>query len=451
MPEASSPVNVVVLGAGFAGLGFARRFKAKQAADGRPVRVTLIDKQNHHLFQPLLYQVATAALAAPEIAEPIRALFRRKKHVDVVMDEIDSIDLENKTVNCCLESYPFDYLVIALGGYTSYFGHDEWAEHAPGLKSLADAFRIRKQMLTAFERAETVDTDDEKRRLMRTVVVGGGPTGVELAGSMADLTRRIWAKDFRHIDITHAQVILVDGGDRLLKTYPHKLSLAAQEQLEQMGVEVRLNTRVVDIQAHRVWLKDQEGNIRTHGAGTILWGGGVLAAKALGTMNVEQDHSGRVVVGNDLSVPGHPNVLCLGDAAHIDTPQGNEVPGVAPAAMQMGAYAATTLGKEIARGLTADQRPDFTYTDKGSMATIGRSKAVAHLYNRLPLSGFPAWLVWLLVHLLFLVGFRNKIVTLIQWVYQYVSFKSGARIISSADRPDRHTYDILRDADQADD
>ena len=259
MSPAQSSYNIVVLGAGFAGLGFARRFKAKKAADGRPVRITLIDKQNHHLFQPLLYQVATAALAAPEIAEPVRAMFRGRKQVDVVMDEVKAIDLENKQVRCCLEAYPFDKLVIALGGYTTYFGNDEWQEYAPGLKNLSDAFRIRQQMLTAFERAETVDTDDEKRRLMRTVVVGGGPTGVELAGAMADLTRRIWAKDFRHIDITHAQVILVDGGPRLLKAYPPKLSQAALDQLQEMGVEVRLNTRVVDIQAHRVWLRDQAG------------------------------------------------------------------------------------------------------------------------------------------------------------------------------------------------
>ncbi|MEM1108820.1 MAG: NAD(P)/FAD-dependent oxidoreductase [Planctomycetota bacterium] len=446
MPDPTEPINVVVLGAGFAGLNFARKFKARHDASGRPIRLTLIDKQNHHLFQPLLYQVATAALAAPEVAAPTRAMFRKQRNVEIVMDVVDSIDVVNKKVCCSLEDYPYDHLVIGLGGRTSYYGHDEWEEFAPGLKTLADAFRIRKKMLTAFERAEVTDDPDEKRRLMRTVVVGGGPTGVELAGAMADLTRQVWSKDFRNIDIEDAHIMLVDVMDRVLTPYPPKLSESAQKQLESMGVEVRFNTKVVDIKKHRVWLEGPDGEVVTHGAGTILWGGGVQGADALATMEgVELDRGGRVIVEPDLSVPGHPEVICLGDAAHVKQADGRPVPGVAPAAMQMGNYAAKWLNRQITG--KAETRPDFSYTDKGSMAVIGRSKAVANLFNRLPLTGFSAWMAWMLIHLLFLVGFRSKVVTLIQWVYQYVTLRSGARIIADADRPDPGVYDILRDAD----
>ncbi|MEM6459045.1 MAG: NAD(P)/FAD-dependent oxidoreductase [Planctomycetota bacterium] len=440
------PIEVVVLGAGFAGLTFARKFQPSQDQAGRPVKITIIDKQNHHLFQPLLYQVATAALAAPEVAGPVRAMFRGRTNVEVVMDVVESIDLENRRVKCTLDEHRFDYLVIAMGGRTTYYGSDHWEQFAPGLKTLADAFRIRKKMLTAFERAELSTDPVEKRRLMRTVVVGGGPTGVELAGAMADLTRQIWKKDFRHIDIKDAEVILVDVADRVLMPYPPELSAAAQEQLEEIGVEVRLNTKVVDIKRHRVWLQGPDGEVVTHGAGTILWGGGIQAADALLSMEgVERDRAGRVMVEPDLSVPGHPHVLCLGDAAHVRDAEGKPVPGVAPAAMQMGTYAAKWMGREMVGN--ANGRPAFKYTDKGSMATIGRSKAVANLYNRLPLTGFPAWIAWMLIHLLFLVGFRNKVVTLIQWIYQYVTFKSGARVIVDADRPDGNVYNILRNAE----
>ncbi len=418
--------RIVVLGAGFGGLKFVRAFRGR-------ARVTLIDRTNHHLFQPLLYQVATAALSATEIAEPVRAIFRKRRNVEVVMDSVTKIDLDQRVVRAEREDYPYDYLVIGLGGRTSYFGNDHWAEHAPGLKTLDDALRVRRTMLTNFELAETVDLADEKKRLMRTVVIGGGPTGVELAGAMADLTRKIFKRDFRHIDPSHAQIILVQGGNQLLKGYPDPLCASAKRQLESLGVEVRLDTRVTDIAAGKVWLGDE-----TIEAGNILWGGGVVASpvvQALSDFGVEQARGGRVKVQGDLSIPDRPEVFVIGDAASLENPDGQLVPGVAQGALQMGAHVARLLTDELKARTGPSTRERFVYHDKGSMATIGRSKAVAHVYG-MNLSGFPAWVMWLVVHLAFLVGFRNKVVTLIQWVYQYVTFRNGARIIPPS--PEAH-------------
>ena len=419
----------MVLGCGFGGLAFCRALKTKGAA-----RVTLVDRQNHHLFQPLLYQVAMAALSAPDIAEPIRAIFHRRPDIDVVMDEVVEIDLDRREVRLSRETHRYDYLVIALGGVTSYFGHDGWERHAPGLKSLADAFRIRRQMLTCFELAEQVDDPEQKRRLTTTVVIGGGPTGVELAGSMADLTRGIFRRNFRHIDPGASRIILIDGGDRLLRAYPRGLSDAAKRQLEEAGVEVWLGERVTDIRDGVVDLKSG----KTLHAGNILWGGGVIGNPLVATLGSPVDKAGRLTVEPDLSLPGHESVFALGDIAAIIGDDGQPVPGVAPAAMQAGRHVAAIIGDAVraaSHGESPEPRPRFAYHDRGSMATIGRSRAVAWLWHRIELTGFLAWQAWLWVHLAFLIGFRNKLVTLVQWFYHYVTFRAGARIIPEVHNP----------------
>ena len=416
--------HIVVLGAGFAGLHFVRHYRG-------PGRITIIDRQNHHLFQPLLYQVATAALSATEIATPIRSVLKNKRNVSVVMDQVESIDLEKKSVTTGRAPLQFDYLVIALGGQTSYFGHPEWEEHAPGLKSLADALLIRTRMLECFELAETSDSPADKARLMRTVIIGGGPTGVEMAGAMADLTRKIFSNDFRHIQPEHSQIILVDGGERLLTPYHSTLSASAKKQLESLGVEVHLDTFVTDIKKGVVELKkrNSEATERIE-AGTIVWGGGVRAVGITEQLEVAKDRIGRLQVAPDLSLPGHPAVFAVGDIVSLTQEDGSPVPGVAPAALQMGANVAKTIQARLENPNAAAS--SFRYWDKGSLATIGRSKAVAQ-FGRFELSGFIAWISWLLIHLLFLVGFRNKLITLIQWFYQYFTFRTGARIIPRAD------------------
>ena len=417
-PPGDKP-HILVVGCGFGGLTFTRSFKGD-------ANITIVDKQNHHLFQPLLYQVAMAGLSAPEIAEPIRSIFKRRPNVASIMDTVESIDLTNKTATGDLGvTVGWDYLVLAVGGRTSYFGNDHWAEHAPGIKTLEDAMRVRRTVLTSFELAEAIDDPDERRKLTTIVVVGGGPTGVELAGAMAELSRIVFKRDFRRIDPTEARVVLIDGGDRLLSPFPEKLSASAKRQLEGLGVEVILNTRVEDITADGVLLNNGD-KIETH---NVLWGGGIQAPDLTKTLAVELGAGGRVVVGPDLSVPGHPEVYVLGDVADCTLPDGTKAPGLAPAAMQMGKHAAKLIGLELKHGKTppAERRP-FTYRDKGTMATIGRTHAIADV-GPLHFSGLLAWLAWLVVHLVLLIGFRNKLVVLIQWFYSYVTFRRGARII----------------------
>ena len=418
--------HVVVLGAGFGGLKLCQSFPAGLA------RVTVVDKQNHHLFQPLLYQVATAGLSAPEIAQPIRAILAKKPDMQVLMEEVTGFDLANHGVLLPHNHLNYDYLVLALGGITSYFGHNEWARHAPGLKSLDDALRIRRQILCAFERAETELNPEVVNRLMTTVVVGGGPTGVEMAGAVAELARTVLKKDFDRIDPGRARVILIEGGSCVLGTFPPELSEKARQQLQDLGVEVRTHTRVQDIREGEVVLPNE-----TIKAGNIIWAAGVSANPLTKLLGAELDRAGRVKVSPDLSLPGHSDVFAIGDMVSLTDANGVLVPGVSPAAMQMGKHVADTIAAELKAKLelhtnTPPPRKPFVYFDKGAMATIGRSKAIAAI-GKWRFSGFFAWLTWLFVHLLFLVGFRNKITVFFQWAYSYFTYKRGARIITGVE------------------
>jgi NADH:ubiquinone reductase (H+-translocating) len=409
--------HIVVLGAGFGGLTFCQHFSVPQT------RITLVDRQNHHLFQPLLYQVATAGLAATDVAQPIRSILSDRPHVTVLLDEVREIKLDLKEVRLHKAVLRYDYLVLALGGVTSYFGHPAWEEFAPGLKTIDDALRIRREILLAFEEAETEKDAARLRELLTLVVVGGGPTGVELAGALAELARFVLVKDFQRINPAAARVILIEAGPRLLASLPETLSEKAEEQLLRLGVEVRKNAPVQSISRRRVELK--EGVIA---AANILWAAGIAAVPLARNLGVETDHAGRVKVNSDLSLPGYPNVFAMGDMALVLDEEGKPVPGVSPAAMQMAKHTARMIGEELTFGEHAKRRP-FRYWDKGTMATIGRSAAVAKI-KRLEFSGFPAWMAWLVVHLIFLVGFRNKLSVLLEWAYSYLTYKRGARIIT---------------------
>jgi NADH dehydrogenase len=420
---------VVVLGAGFGGLTYAQKFPSHLA------RVTVIDRQNHHLFQPLLYQVATAALAAPDIAQPIRHILRDKPNLVVQLGEVQRIDLAARRVELDTGALEFDWLVIALGSRTTYFGHDEWEQHAPGLKTLDDATHLRRNMLLAYERAETEPDPARRAELMTTVVVGGGPTGVELAGTFAEVARTVLHRDFDHIDPRQARVLLVEGGPRVLTQFPEDLSASAKRQLEKLGVEVRLNTIVKEIRAGELQLGDE-----TIRAGNIVWAAGVGAVPLTKSLGVPVDRAGRILVQPDFSVPDHPRVFAIGDLASLKDAKGQVVPGVAQGAMQAAAHVASVIAHDIAAGERApEQRPAFAYRDKGNMATIGRSKAVAQI-GRMHLKGFPAWAAWLAIHLVFLIGFRNRVSVFLEWVYAYFTCQRGARIITGLRRdPTRPT------------
>jgi NADH dehydrogenase len=410
--------HIVVLGAGFGGLTFCQRFPSTAA------RITVVDRQNHHLFQPLLYQVATAGLSAPDIAQPIRSILSGKPNLEVRMERVIDFDLAAKKVvleNSVLE---YDYLVIALGGVTSYFGHNEWEPFARGLKSLEDALAIRREVLLAFEQAEIETDPDSRKRLMTVVVVGGGPTGVELAGAFAELTRSVLSKDFEHIDSRQARIILIEAAPRVLSHLPEDLSASAQRQLEKLGVEVKTGTKVTAIRAGEIELADG-----TLAAGNIIWAAGVAANPLTRKLGAEIDRAGRLKVLPDLSLSGHPEVFAVGDIAALVDKNGVTVPGVSPAAMQMARHAAVIIEAECrGGGKSSTPRPAFAYWDKGTMATIGRSKAVA-MVGRIKFSGLSAWLTWLGVHLLFLVGFRNRLSVLLSWTYSYFTYKRGARLI----------------------
>ena len=411
--------HVVVLGAGFAGLTFAKTFPNGIA------RVTVVDRTNHHLFQPLLYQVATAGLAVPDIAQPVRAILSKNRDVNVLMDEVTGFDLTARSVKLRCGELTYDHLVIALGGRTSYFGHPEWEQYAPGLKSIDDALRIRRNVLYAFERAEMTEDPAERQRLMTIVVIGGGPTGVELAGTFAELQRNVLAKDFRRLNLRMARVILIEGSPHILNAYSPGLSDKAQAQLESLGVTVWPGLHVKDIREGEVVLPNE-----TLRAANIIWAAGVAASPLGSQLGAETDRAGRVKVLPDLSIPGHPEVRVLGDMITLTDPKGQIVPGVSPAAMQAGRYVAHSIAQEISAGPAANpnQRKPFSYFDKGSMATIGRSRAIAKV-GKFEFSGFLAWQAWLFVHLIFLIGFRNKLSVLISWSYSYLTYKRGARVI----------------------
>jgi NADH:quinone reductase (non-electrogenic) len=407
--------QVVIIGGGFAGLCAARALRRA------PVQVTLLDRRNHHVFQPLLYQVATAGLSAPDIAAPIRHILRRQRNVHVVMGDVARIDAGRRAVVLADGGeVPYDALVLATGATHSYFGHPEWETHAPGLKSLEDALEIRRRLLLAFERAEREDDEARRRAFLTFVVIGAGPTGVELAGTVAELARHTLRDEFHRIDPSRARVVLLDAADRVLPPYVPELSDKARRQLEHLGVEVRTGARVTGV--------DAEG-VTTEGAGriesrTVLWGAGVAASPLGRSLGVPLDRAGRVIVQPDLSVPGHPEVFVTGDLAHLEQ-DGAPVPGVAPAAMQMGRHAA----RNVRRLLRGEATQPFRYRDKGSLATIGRNSAVAQFGRRLRISGFLAWLAWLGVHIFFLIGFRNRFVVMTDWAVAYFTYQRHARLI----------------------
>ena len=413
---ASTP-HVVILGGGFAGLYAAKALK--RAA----VHVTVIDRSNHHLFQPLLYEVATAALSPADIASPIRKILARQRNATVFMGEAQRIDLANRVVHLSDGTLHYDYLVIATGATHSYFGHDEWEPFAPGLKTIDDALEIRRRFLLAFEAAEREADPAARRAKLTFVVVGGGPTGVEMAGTMSELARRSIPRDFRSIDTTTARVILLEAQERLLTAYPPKLSEHAKRDLEKLGVDVRLNSRVTGIDGDGVMI----GSERIE-AENVIWAAGVLASDLGKSLGVPLDRQGRVIVERDLSIPGYPNVFVAGDLAHVVDPKtGKDVPGIAPAAMQMGRYVARVIAARAADSSSAVK--PFHYLDKGMLATIGRAKAVGIVFG-ISIAGLFAWLFWALIHIMFLIGFRNRLLVMLGWAWSYILFQRGARLIT---------------------
>ena len=406
--------RVVIVGGGFGGLYAARALR------GRNVQVTLVDRRNHHLFQPLLYQVATAALSPGDIAHPIRAILRKQKNARVLLAEAVSVDLPDRRLVLKDGSIPYDYLILATGARHAYFGHDDWEANAPGLKSLEDALEIRRRILLAFERAERELDEPRRRALLTFVIVGAGPTGVELAGAIAEIARHVMVSDFRAINPQDARVILVEAGDRILSTFPEDLSAAAEVSLKGLGVELLKNRRVTSIEPGRVRMGGEVIE-----AETVLWAAGVSASPLAQSLEVSLDRAGRVHVEPDLTVPGHPEVMVIGDLALFTHQNGNALPGVCPVAIQQGRHAA----RNICRAIEGQPREAFHYWDKGNLATIGRAQAVADL-GRLQISGIIAWLAWLFVHVLFLIGFRNRFVVIFEWAWAYLTYQRGARLIT---------------------
>jgi len=406
--------RVVIIGGGFGGLSAAR------ALAQAPVDVTLIDRHNYHLFQPLLYQVATAGLAPNEIAAPIRAILHKQANATVLMEMVTGIDAARRSVLKGEEHVPYDFLVIASGAQHAYFGHDEWARFAPGIKTLADALTIRQHVLAAFEAAEISQDPSERRRLLNFVLVGAGPTGVELAGAIAELAKASLVHDFRRINPADARIVLIEAGSRILPSFPPSLSAAAQRALEQLGVEVRLGKAVTLCDAEGVVVAGERIAARN-----ILWAAGVAASPAATWLNVAADRAGRIEVLDDLSVPRYPEIFAIGDTCTSRSWDGKAAPGIAPAAKQMGRYAAAVIR---ARVEVTPPPPPFRYRHQGSLATVGRNKAVAD-FGWMRLSGRFAWLLWAFVHIYFLIGFRSRIVVALDWLWAYVTFRRGARII----------------------
>ena len=413
MPSAPEP-HVVIVGGGFGGLHAARTLA------GHPVRVTLLDRRNHHLFQPLLYQVATAALNASDIAQPLRSVLRKASTITVLLAEVRSVELRERRLALDWGTLTYDALILAVGARHSYFHHHDWEVLAPGLKTLEDALEIRRRVLLAYEAAEREADGAEQRALLTSVIIGGGPTGVELAGALAEISRQTIARDFRRIDPTRARVILLEGGSRILHSFPASLSQRAETSLRRLGVEVRTSALVTRITPDAVWLGSEQIRART-----VLWAAGVQAASLTRTLGVPLDRSGRIIVEADLSIPGHPESFAIGDVAAFLHQGEALLPGVAPVAMQAGRAAAVN----VLRRLAGQPTLAFHYRDKGSMATIGRAAAVAVL-GRVKLTGLLAWLTWLFVHIVYLIGFRNRFLVLFQWAWAYVTWSRGARLIT---------------------
>ena len=406
--------RVVIIGGGFGGLYAARALKRDD------VDLTLLDRTNHHLFQPLLYQVATATLAPTDITAPIRWLLRRQANATVLMTEVERVDTERRLVIAeDGREYPYDYLIVAAGARHAYFGHPEWETFAPGLKSIDDAIRLRQRILSAFERAELTDDEGERRALLSFVVIGGGPTGVELAGMLPMIAQHSLPGDFRRIAPESARVTLLEGGDRILPSYPAGLSEHARLDLISLGVDVRLRALVTGVERGVVRVGDEV--LRAH---TVIWAAGNAASPLGASLGAPLDRAGRILVAPDLSIPGHPEIFVIGDMAAITT-GGRAVPGVAPAAMQMGSHAA----KNIRRTLEQRERISFVYRNKGDLATIGRHRAIAD-FGRLQVTGSLAWWFWLFLHIMYLAGFRNRLSVLIEWGYSYLTYQRGARLIT---------------------
>ncbi|MBS1241181.1 MAG: FAD-dependent pyridine nucleotide-disulfide oxidoreductase [Gemmatimonadetes bacterium] len=413
--------HVVIVGGGFAGL------QAAKGLSRLPVQVTVVDRTNHHLFQPLLYQVAMAALNPADIAQPIRSILRQGRNTEVLLAEAARVDAGTRqlhlTDGAVLE---YDYLILAPGVRHSYFGKPAWEQLAPGLKTVEDALEIRRRVLLAFERAERATTPEERHRLLTFVVVGGGPTGVEVAGALAEIKRYALTRDFRHIDPRDATVVLLEGGPRLLPSYPGNLSQKAKETLRELGVDVRIDSMVTGM---------EEGAVASVGwripTDTVVWAAGSVGNPLLATVGAPLDRIGRVVVDPDCAVPGHPEILVLGDgAAYTHDPRFETLPGIAPVAIQQGRYVAEAIRADLA----GRARRPFRYVDKGQLAVIGRGRAVADI-GPIRTSGFLAWLTWVFIHIFYLIGFANRVVVLIQWAISYVTFKRGARLITRSWRP----------------
>jgi NADH:ubiquinone reductase (H+-translocating) len=410
----SEKPRIVIIGAGFAGLE-AARLLAKL-----PVKVTLIDRKNHHTFQPLLYQVATAGISPGEIAAPVRWILRGRKNVEVLLGEVVDFDLQARRVKLADLEISYDYLIVATGAGHSYFGHDEWEPLAPGLKTIEDALEIRRRILLAFEIAEREALAQQPELPLNFVIVGAGPTGVELAGTLAEIARQVLREEFRSIDPKSTRIILLEGGPRILPAYAPDLSASAVRQLEKLGVEVRSSALVTGINPGEVRVGEERIP-----AAVVLWAAGVAASPLGKKLGAPTDRSGRVLVNGDLSLPGHPEVFVIGDLASLKDAQGNPLPGVAPVALQEG----HAVAKTIKGDLQNKPRKDFRYLDKGSLATIGRAAAVAQ-FRKLHISGYFAWLAWLFVHVFFLIGFRNRLIVLFQWAWSYLTYERGARLIT---------------------
>jgi NADH:ubiquinone reductase (H+-translocating) len=411
--------SVVILGAGFGGL------EAAKTLARAPVDVTIIDRQNYHCFQPLLYQVATAALSPAEVAWPIRHILRRQQNATVYMAEVTGIDLAGRAVNTKSGSFPFDFLIVATGATHSYFGHNEWAAFAPGLKRIEDATRIRGSILEAFEQAELARDESERRRFLTFVIVGGGPTGVEMAGAIAEVARQTLARDFRQIDPRTSRIVLIEAGPRILPAFSEQHSAYARDTLTAMGVDVMTSTPVMRCDERGVELKD--GRID---AASVVWAAGVVASAAAGWLAADHDNAGRVIVRPDLSLPGDNNVFVIGDTASVRGAGGTPVPGLASAAKQMGHY----VGRLIAERLAGRSVPPFRYRPLGTLAAIGRRAAVVE-FGSFQLSGFIGWLFWSVVHIYFLIGLRNRFVVALTWLWSYVTFQRGARLITEVPPP----------------
>lgn len=414
--------HVVIVGGGFGGLNAAMSLKSA------PVRVTLVDRTNHHLFQPLLYQVATAGLSPADIAVPIRSVLSSQKNTRVLLAEAKGVDLAGKRLLLDKGELTYDYLVLAVGATHNYFGHDAWANHALGLKTLNEALSIRERMLLAFEAAERTTDPEVRKRLLTFVVIGGGPTGVEMAGAFSELARHVLARDFRAIDPSATRVVLVEAAPRILTAFPEKLGSKAEEQLGTLGVEVHKGDAVADIDETGIVFKDGT----RLAASTVVWAAGVRGTAFARSLSVPLDRGGRVVVGTDCSLPGHPEVFAIGDMAAMRDGSGVEVPGLCPAAIQQGNYVA----KIIRADLDNKPRKAFMYLDKGTMATVGRRRAIAKVKS-LELSGVVAWLAWMAIHVFFLIGFHNRFVVMFNWAWQYLTWKRGARLITHTDNSEQ--------------